>query len=222
MRTTGDTDTPEQLVIAVCGATGATGRHVVDLALLAGHRVRVSARTPSKLAQSHARLEVLQGDAFDRDHLTAVFEGCDVVVSCLGVKERLSDMLGCTFYRETSSVIMDAMAAAGVERLLAITSAGVEHEPESPLWYRGVVRPLLMQVYIDMQRMEQQVEATGIDWTFVRPTFLRPGGATGRYRVRDRRWPSDGWRVGVGDVAHFMVTELRERAWSRRHPVVAV
>jgi len=43
--------------LLVFGGTGQTGQHVTRLALSAGHRVRVLARTPSKLALADDDLE---------------------------------------------------------------------------------------------------------------------------------------------------------------------
>ena len=53
--------------LVVFGATGNTGRNVVEQALEAGHEVTAVARKPPALKISHARLEVLRGDVMDPD-----------------------------------------------------------------------------------------------------------------------------------------------------------
>ena len=47
--------------ILVIGATGGTGRCVVEHALGAGHEVTAFARTPQKISLQHERLHVARG-----------------------------------------------------------------------------------------------------------------------------------------------------------------
>lgn len=73
--------------LAIFGATGGTGRHLLDQALAAGHHVTALVRTPAALPVTHERLRVLQGDVRDRDQAAAI-AGQDAVVSALGPHER--------------------------------------------------------------------------------------------------------------------------------------
>lgn len=60
------------MTLAILGATGRTGGHALRLALDAGHHVRVLARDPSKLTETHDRLELVQGDATGREDCARV------------------------------------------------------------------------------------------------------------------------------------------------------
>lgn len=76
----------------VFGASGATGRHFVSLALEAGHRVRAVVRDPAKLSevvQQHHNLEVFKGSITDDPvpGLDECVEGSDFVVSMLGDRD---------------------------------------------------------------------------------------------------------------------------------------
>lgn len=51
--------------LLILGATGPTGRNLVDQALAAGHEVAAPARTASRLMVVHPRLAVVAGDATD-------------------------------------------------------------------------------------------------------------------------------------------------------------
>jgi hypothetical protein len=51
--------------LAVFGASGRTGRPLVERALAEGHTVRALVRTPTKVGIQDARLELIQGDATD-------------------------------------------------------------------------------------------------------------------------------------------------------------
>ena len=69
--------------IAILGATGGIGGHVLDWALRAGHPVHALARDPQALPPA-AGLTVTRGDALDETAVAEVIDGADAVVSALG------------------------------------------------------------------------------------------------------------------------------------------
>ncbi|HEY0776785.1 MAG TPA: NAD(P)-binding oxidoreductase, partial [Gemmatirosa sp.] len=72
-------------ILAVLGATGRTGRRVVEYALAAGLGVRALARAPGSLADlGHPRLTIVAGDAADPQAVADLVVGVDAVISALG------------------------------------------------------------------------------------------------------------------------------------------
>ena len=65
--------------LAVFGATGRTGKPLVEQALNAGYEVTAFVRDPSKLATKHERLTVVQGDATDAVAVERVVHVADAV-----------------------------------------------------------------------------------------------------------------------------------------------
>jgi hypothetical protein len=66
--------------------------------------------------------------------LRVVIQGHDAVVSAIGASGRKADNL----YSNCARVTVSAMQAAGVKRLLAITSVGIRpDDPHHAWWYRG-------------------------------------------------------------------------------------
>lgn len=70
--------------IAVFGATGKTGRHVVGDALEKGYNVRALARRPEQLAIRDERLTVIKGDFEDIPALEDTVSGVTYVICCAG------------------------------------------------------------------------------------------------------------------------------------------
>lgn len=75
----------------VVGATGATGKHVVQMLLDKGHTVRTVVRSKERMeglltGDYGNRLEVTEASLLDltQQRLEEVTRGCDAVVSCLG------------------------------------------------------------------------------------------------------------------------------------------
>lgn len=68
--------------VAVVGATGVIGASAVQAMVATGHDVVALARTPEGAAAIRERgATAFPGDIFDQHRLTAMFDGCDVVVN---------------------------------------------------------------------------------------------------------------------------------------------
>jgi FlaA1/EpsC-like NDP-sugar epimerase len=70
--------------LLVIGATGGTGRELVQQALAHGHQVTAFVRDPARLQIEHANLRVAKGDVLDYATVEAAMRGQDAVVSALG------------------------------------------------------------------------------------------------------------------------------------------
>jgi len=70
--------------LAVFGATGQTGRHVVTYALEKGYKVQAMARTPSKVETKHANLTIEEGDFSNEEAIQKTVAGATYVISCAG------------------------------------------------------------------------------------------------------------------------------------------
>src|SRR3954464_12827750 len=73
--------------LAVFGATGLTGRPLVEQALAGGHEVTAFVRNPSALPIRHERLGLVQGDVVnDPDKGKEAGAGKDAVLCTLGAQ----------------------------------------------------------------------------------------------------------------------------------------
>ena len=66
--------------LIVFGASGATGRLVVETALSAGHLVTAFVRDAARLPMTHSRLRIIEGDAMDPASVASVLSGHDAVL----------------------------------------------------------------------------------------------------------------------------------------------
>jgi nucleoside-diphosphate-sugar epimerase len=72
--------------LLVLGATGGTGRKLVEQALAQGHLVTAFVRNPTKLPITHQNLRVTQGDALRDDTVQPAVAGQDAVLCTLGIR----------------------------------------------------------------------------------------------------------------------------------------
>jgi putative NADH-flavin reductase len=198
------------LNVVVFGATGGTGRRVVERALEEGHGVTAVARNPATLREVPPHLRVERGDVLDAGALGPALEGQDAVVSALGSRGRGPT----TLYSEGTRNILRAMREHGVPRLVAVSAGAYVRDPADPFVVRFVVKPLLARAlaapYRDMRRMEELIRASGLDWTLVRPARLTDGPRRGRYRTAIEGSVPGGWTISRADVADLIVTRLAD------------
>ncbi len=189
----------------ILGATGGTGRALIDQARTRGHRVTAFVRSPQKLGAPTDGLTVRRGDPRSVEELSAAIRGHDAVLSALGPPgPGPTTILG-----ESARSTVAAMQSTGVRRLLVV-SAAVLFEDEGVL-IALMRRTLLRNVAKDASEMERIVMASDLDWTIARPPRLTNGALTGRYGVEDGRLPRGRPWISRADVAHFLLEELERR-----------
>jgi putative NADH-flavin reductase len=201
--------------IALFGATGGTGRQVLDQALAQGHAVSALVRDPSKLAE-RTGLTLVVGDVLDQTATTRCVQGVDAVICVLGShgSREPIEALG-------TRVILDAMRDTGVRRLIAVTSLGVGDSREQINWaFRVIMDLTLKPIMMAKEEQERLIKASGLDWTIVRPGGLTDGPRTGAYRFgRDRS--IKGGRISRADVADFVLRQLTDPAFIHQTPAVS-
>ncbi|ULL18386.1 NAD-dependent epimerase/dehydratase family protein [Paenibacillus sp. H1-7] len=125
--------------LVIFGATGGTGRQVAVQALEKGHKVTAVVRKPEALDLRHDNLEVIQGDVLHPPSIREAISGKDAVLSALGVTHRNPT----TVYSAGTANVMEAMRTAGVQRLVCLSSAGLEVPADTPLLQRLVIRLII-------------------------------------------------------------------------------
>ncbi|MDQ2786710.1 MAG: SDR family oxidoreductase [Chloroflexota bacterium] len=201
--------------LAIFGATGATGRHLVDQALAVGHRVTILARNPAALAVRHERLRIVQGDARDPDRVAAVIAGQDAVLSALGGSGRGP----VTVCGDAMASILAAMGRHGVRRLVALSAYGAADSHDNGV-YNRLLWLIQKEKMLDKERMEEMIGRSAVDWTIVRPPTLANSPRTGRYHVGTDLRMTVASRIARADVADFMLGTMAEERYIGKTPAI--
>jgi len=160
--------------LVVFGASGRVGGSLVRQALAEGHQVVAAVRRPPAVPVRHERLDVVPADVLAAVPLTEPVTGAEAVVFAVGSPDRSTTLL----YSDGVCNVVEAMRAAGVRRLICLSSTIVD-VPRAGLayrlWTRFVTEKVLRNRLLDMARMEAEVRDTGLEWTVVRLPRLRAG-----------------------------------------------
>lgn len=203
--------------LVVFGASGPTGRLVVQQALQKGHLVFAVVRSPEKFDIKHEKLEVIKGDVFNSESLVPILEGKDAVISCLGVHGS-SIFRPTTLYSESIKSISSAMEKSKLQRIVCVTSWGTQKEPGSPKLMEWFLKPIVMAGFIhDMALMENVLMELNLCYTVVRPPGLNNDSGKADYKVVEGQFvPNAPWFIPRADVADFMLSSLQRRDWNRK------
>ncbi|MBA2941708.1 SDR family oxidoreductase [Paenibacillus sp. CGMCC 1.16610] len=181
------------------GATGRVGTRVLERALADNHKVTALVRNPQKVNQRSEQLTLLQGDACNPDDIRRSLESVDVVISCLNTD-------GGTVLTESTPLLIEAMKAQGVNRVVTIGTAGILQSQEHPGLLRYETpdtRRSSTRAAEEHRKAWELLQASGLSWTVVCPTYLPDGEALGTYRVARDFLPEDSKSISVGDTADF-------------------
>lgn len=200
--------------VIVIGATGSVGALTVQQLLKEGHAVTAFARRPETLKVDHTNLKLHPGDALKPDQVQAAIQGHDAVVVTLG-----SAKLRQRIRAEGTLNVIRAMHQTGVRRLICQSTLGA-HESWGNLnffWKRIMFGGLLRVPYADHQLQEQLVQASGLDWTIVRPGAFTDGPATGTFK---EAFPATlrglKLKISRSDIAAFLTRQLTSARYNQR------
>ncbi|MBP2229025.1 putative NADH-flavin reductase [Azospirillum agricola] len=195
--------------VVLLGATGNAGSRILAELLARGHRVTAIARNTASLAP-RGGLTVKSGDVNDAAALAPLLAGHDAVISST------------RFQSTDPQVLLDAIATAGVPRLLMVGGAGslevapgvaLIDTPEFPAAYKA-------EASAGRDALNALRGTESLDWTFLSPSALfAPGERTGRFRLGTDQLLVDGAgnsHVSMEDYAIALVDELETARHSRR------
>jgi putative NADH-flavin reductase len=199
------------------GATGGTGRILLDKALEQGHQVTALARNPSAVAPRDYRPRVLRGNALDPEAVEAAVAGQDAVLSVLGTRSRKPT----TLFSASAANLVDAMKKHGVRRLVCLTGIGAgDSKGHGGFLYERVLLPFVVKNQYE-DRQEEIIRRSGLEWVIVRPARLPNKSAKGEYQVF---LSGDSYRATTiprEDVSAFILAQLSEDRYVHQTPVIS-
>jgi hypothetical protein len=164
--------------LTIFGASGGTGKQLVEQALAAGHEVVAFVREPSKLPISHERLTIVQGELTDSTAVERAVTCAEAVMSALGPR---LDARGNPIMCGTQNILA-AMKKRGVRRFVLSSTPSARDSNDAPdLKFKfavRLIRVLAPGAYQDIVQTAQVVRTSDCDWTIVRVSMLSDGPKT--------------------------------------------
>jgi len=219
--------------IAVFGASGGIGSHVVDLATQRGHQVRAVYRAAPQAPPAGQAEILVSPDIFDPGFVGQAIRGADVVVTALGPdfaerhNPRTKMISPADLHQRLARTLIAAMRDPGAPARLISVSTGSMGPGDAAMsagqrllfrFFRTVVTPNLGRVGRDLQAMENELAGTELDWHALRPVKLTDGPVTGHVQASARFAMRT---ISRADVAWYILNLAEDpRPGQQRTPII--
>lgn len=160
--------------IVVFGASGKTGRLVLEEALAKGYEVIAYVRDKESVQSVHPNLTVAVGQLNEKEKLKSVIAGSDACISTLGgtflTKHNHAIMEGIDY-------IVGIMEEANVKRFIYLSSIGTgDSRRYMAQPARFLIADLLLRIPLaDHNANENRIKSSQLEWTIIRPGGLTDG-----------------------------------------------
>ena len=236
------------MVILVVGASGVTGRHLVEQLLIQGHEVKIVVRSPEKLPESwksNDDLQIISASILelsDKEMSKHVFD-CHSIASCLGHNMNWKGIYGQPRKLVTDATrrLCDAIKANNPKRpvkfVLMNTTGNRNRDLNEPISFGqkcviGLLR-LLLPPHVDNEKAADYLRIQiGQNNDFIEWVAVRPDGLTNEEEVTDYEIHSSPIRSAIFNagktsrinVGNFMANLINDddlwNKWKGQMPVI--
>ena len=204
--------------IAVLGATGKSGKYLVDQLIKQGYAIRVLVRDPSTVTITNSRIEVVRGDARDYQTIYRLLENCDAVISTLGQRKGEPPVLS-----QATAHIVQAMRELNVKRYIVVTGLSIDIPGDRKSFrtklLSRMMKWLFASVIADKQKEFSILTASSVQWTLVRLPMIELSAETGPIAIDLYDCP--GKKIRATDLAVFLVQQLSDDRFLQKAPFIA-
>lgn len=188
--------------LAITGGTGFVGRAVLERALAQGPRPQALTRRMGGAEFAHGTAQPLwiEGTLADPDGLRRLCEGADAVIHIAGAVNLPTRAEFAAVNIAGTQNVVDAARAGGVRRFIHVSSLAARE-------------PGLSDYGWSKAEAEEVVQASGLDWTIIRPPAVYGPGDTEIFELfRAARWhvvpmppPGRSSIIHVHDLARLLL-----------------
>lgn len=214
--------------ILILGATGRTGKLILEEALNQDYEVNCLVREPKRIKANHEKLKILKGSPEQISDLENALKGCKGIISALNIS-RKSDFPWSklrtppTFLSDVMKNLISLTEENGLERIVVCSAWGVaETEKEIPFWFNWFIKNSNIGVaYKDHERQEEELKKSKLNWTIVRPTGLTNFKNDKKVIESYNNEPKPKLTISRKNVAKFMVNALKRNELIGKTPVIS-
>lgn len=185
-------------------------------------------RDKNKMPFNPKSVKVFQGTPARRTDLAAAMQGCDVIISALGIA-RASDapwsklISPQNFISESIKNVIAEADQQNLKRLITISAWGAgETKKEIPFWLRWLINYTnLAPVYAEHESQEKLLANSNLNWTAVRPVALNDSKKIKTLKVSFNNLPKPGLFISRQGVAKFTVDIVKSEGYHMKSPTIS-
>ncbi len=210
--------------VAIFGASGYSGKEILQQALLQGHIVTVLTRAKKSISFPHQNLVIIEGNVLDRNTVAGVLKNQQAVIQCLGIGGKGNGQ-ATSLVSDATKIIVDEMEKCGIKRLIAMSNVGAGNSVSFlPWFFSKIILPYFMKwlkvIIDDKNIMESVIMNSNLTWTIVRaPKIIdRPAKQTITATLDGKNLK---FSITNPDNASFIVQQLSSSSFINKAPSIS-
>lgn len=205
--------------IAVIGGTGKAGKYLVKELIQKGFYIKMLARNPIDFNINNF-VEVVKGDVADYNTVYALLEGCQAVISTLGLGIPASAP---SIFSQATINIIKTMNQLLIQRYIVTTGLSVDAPYDNKSQKTLFATDWMKKTYpvsTDNKQLEFDILlSSNIDWTLVRLPLIEQTEEKRQVVVKLEDCPGD--KISATDLANFLIDQLSNNEYVRKSPFIA-
>ncbi|WP_428330153.1 NAD(P)-dependent oxidoreductase [Mucilaginibacter sp.] len=214
--------------ILILGATGRTGKLVVNEAINQGYQINVLVRNKNNFHINALEVTVYEGLTTNISDVTVAMQGCDAIISALNIS-RTSDFpwaklrTSKNFISASLKVIIAIANQQNINRLITVSAWGVaETKAQLPFWFKWMIdHSNIKYGYQEHEKQEQLLKNSALNWTCVRPSILTNSKNKKEVTVSFDNIPKPGLFISRQMVAKFIIDSLKNNWHIKQSPTIS-
>lgn len=205
--------------VAVIGGTGKAGKYLIAQLIKQGYSCKLLLRNPETFSIQNPLLEIMQGDVQNQDDIRALLEGCDAVISALGMGKTPKQT---SIFSQSTTNIIQAMTEQNVQRYLVLTGLNVDTKFDKKSLKSKFATDWMYTNYplttADKQREYELLKASNLDWTLVRLPIIEQTEERNEVVVSLEDCLGD--KISATDLADFLINQLFDNQYFKKSPFI--
>jgi len=207
----------KDIKIAVIGGTGKSGKYLVKHLVGDGYRLKMLVRNPNRLDITDPLIEVVYGDVLDYETVRKLFEGCQAVISTLGLGQPPSET---SLFSKASANIIQSIEENWIPRYIVTTGLNVD----TPFDNKGFATKSATEwmyknfplTTADKQKEYEMLSESDINWIMVRLPLIELTDI--KCETEANLEDCKGDKISAANLAVFLTGQLLDDTYIRMAP----
>jgi putative NADH-flavin reductase len=201
--------------VLILGASGRTGKYVLNETLKLGYYVNALVRKPESIHLKNDKVSLFTGNPLNIDDVEGSLEDCTAIISVLNIS-RNSDFpwsklrTSSTFLSNVANNIIDLSKNRSLNRVVICSAWGTnETFKDIPFWFKWIINKSNVGVaYKGHERQENLWMTSNLNWTIIRPVGLTNSSLEKEVMESYQNVPKPRLTISRNSVAKYMVKAL--------------
>lgn len=206
--------------IAVVGGSGKAGKYLVRQLIRKGFHFKLLLRKQENFLLENPHVENIEGDVSDYQTIYNLLDGCNSVISCLGLGIPPSEH---TIFSRATANIITVMKAYSIDRYIVITGLNVNTPADKKSTITKSATDWMYANYplttADKQTEYEILTKSDVQWTLVRLPMIEQTDREGKISVSLEDCP--GTKISATSLAQFLIGQLSDNRYMRQAPFIA-